>query len=190
MPETAINQPDFEDLSQALQRIGALSETAEIHSSYSGSACIMGPGADAPWLAEVLADADTDNVFTQECADMLVLLAATTYASLEQGDMNFSPLLPADTAPLEDRTTSLALWCQGFLHGLAAAYGSRAEQLDKVVSAEILQDFSKITQAAFSSEETEEEGEAAYAELLEYVRVCVQLIFEETVGLRNQPGVQ
>ena len=50
---------------------------------------------------------------------------------------------------------------------------------------DIVTDFSEITRASFSSEETEEEGEAALVELVEYVRVSVQLVFEELHMVRS-----
>ena len=53
---------------------------------------------------------------------------------------------------------------------------------------EIIQDFSEITRAAVTHEETEIEAEAAFTELVEYVRVCVQLIYEDLHGMRSGTG--
>jgi uncharacterized protein YgfB (UPF0149 family) len=50
---------------------------------------------------------------------------------------------------------------------------------------EILHDFSEITRATVASGELDIEDEAAYMELVEFVRASVQLLFEETVGLRS-----
>jgi uncharacterized protein YgfB (UPF0149 family) len=51
---------------------------------------------------------------------------------------------------------------------------------------EILEDLLQIAQAEFADGEGEEEGEHAYANLVEYARVGVQLIYDEL----NPPPVQ
>jgi uncharacterized protein YgfB (UPF0149 family) len=53
---------------------------------------------------------------------------------------------------------------------------------------EILRDFSAITQVGVDPEETEEHNEEAYAELVEFVRVGVQVIFERLEPLRAPPA--
>jgi hypothetical protein len=73
------------------------------------------------------------------------------------------------------------------MHGLGAA-GSRGKDspiLKHDVIRDIVTDFSEITRAGFAEEETEEEGEAALVELIEFVRVGVQLVFEELQAIRS-----
>jgi uncharacterized protein YgfB (UPF0149 family) len=53
---------------------------------------------------------------------------------------------------------------------------------------EILADFSEIGRAGVAEEEAEEVGESAYAELVEYVRVGVQIVFDECRAPRQGPG--
>ena len=53
---------------------------------------------------------------------------------------------------------------------------------------EIVRDLTEITHVAVDSEQTEESNESAYAELVEFVRVGVQLVFDELGPLRDQPG--
>jgi uncharacterized protein YgfB (UPF0149 family) len=117
---------------------------------------------------------------------LLEALAARTWKSLDEGDMGFSPLLPTDETSLESRADSLALWCQGFVYGLGVAGTQDGDNpiFRDGVTGDIVRDFSEIARAAFAAEETESEGEAAYMELMEYVRVSVQLVFEELHQLR------
>jgi uncharacterized protein YgfB (UPF0149 family) len=196
-------EPTFDALKQALRSAGALGETEEIHGEFCGLVCLMGREAVAPWIADVIRPEGSalgvrpegsapgaDNASSQAAAGMLEALAARTWQSLDEGDMSFSPLLPTDEAPLELRADSLGLWCQGFVHGLGVA-GTQddANSIFKTgVTRDIVKDFSEIARAAFADEETEGEGEAAYMELVEYVRVSVQLVFEELHRLRTGPA--
>jgi uncharacterized protein YgfB (UPF0149 family) len=52
---------------------------------------------------------------------------------------------------------------------------------------EILKDFTEITHVDVDPDDGEESNEAAYAELLEFVRVGVQILFEQLEPLRNVP---
>ena len=52
-------------------------------------------------------------------------------------------------------------------------------------TAEIVRDFGEMAQVAICGRrESRRDGEAAYAELVEYVRVSVQLVFEELAAVR------
>ena len=73
------------------------------------------------------------------------------------------------------RTSALAEWCQGFLYGLGAGNIPDASRLPGEVG-EIVRDFAEITRAGVDGAETEESNESAYAELVEFVRVGVQLL--------------
>ncbi|MBT8442201.1 MAG: UPF0149 family protein, partial [Gammaproteobacteria bacterium] len=114
-------------------------------------------------------------------------LAGETWSALDAGEMGFQLLLPPDEDSLERRAECLGLWCQGFMHGLGAAAspGKDSPILSHHVVRDIVADFSEITRAGFSDEETEEEGEAALIELIEFVRVGVQLVFEELRAIRS-----
>jgi uncharacterized protein YgfB (UPF0149 family) len=48
-----------------------------------------------------------------------------------------------------------------------------------------MQDFAEIARVTLGEDETELEAEAAYAELVEFVRVSVQLLFEELHDVRH-----
>ena len=107
-------------------------------------------------------------------------------AGLVQPDMEFEPLLPPDTESLEERTQALAEWCQGFLYGLGAGSIPDASELPGEVG-EVVRDFIEITHADVDVDQGEESNENAYAELVEFVRVGVQLLFEE-LAVARAPG--
>jgi uncharacterized protein YgfB (UPF0149 family) len=52
-------------------------------------------------------------------------------------------------------------------------------------AAEIIHDLTAITQVGIDTEASVEDNEQAYTELVEFVRVGVQLLFEELADYRN-----
>lgn len=174
---TDADQPSFAALAGALREAGSLAEAAEAHGSLCGLACVLGDGAAGAWFAEIvgLDPAQADG------AEVLAGLARHTGMALAAGDLTFSPLLPGDAESLAVRTRGLADWCHGFAHGLAAAAAVRAgpaSPLDSDVVREVLGDFGELARATVADAD-DEDGEAAYAELVEFVRVSVQLVFDE-----------
>ena len=195
---TASNPMSFDVIDDALRRAGAVTEPAEAHGSLCGLACVLGADAQASWLADTLATVeepalpDEDNgegpAGIDEAAALLGVLAAASTKALETGDMSFQPLLPSDDESLEQRTAALAAWCQGFNYGLALAahFGDADEVVRHEAIAEIVRDFAELAQLGYKEDEGEGDVEADWAELIEYVRVSVQLVFEEMAGVRQR----
>lgn len=179
---------DIDDLERLLKAAGTAFEAAEAHGAFCGRACLAGAAAIRDWQQELMAEADDANALAHECRSALETLAADSLLKLEAGDMRFALLLPDDDESLQLRTAALADWCHGFMHGLVAAggadQGAAADSLDSADASEILDDFSEITKAGASADEGEE-SEQAYVELVEYVRVSVQLMYDETARLRT-----
>lgn len=182
--------PDFHTLERLLASAGIAASAADAHGSFCGLACLLGVEGEIFWLRELSASADAGDVANSACEAQLNALARQSWRSLQAGDMSFSPLLPPDASGLDERAEAMADWCQGFMHGLTLAGGGPAGAAEEIfqddVLQEILRDFSEITRAAADSPlDDEEEGEAAYAELVEYIRVSTQLVFEGAAGRRD-----
>lgn len=177
--------PSFAAVADALRQAGSGADPAEVHGSLCGMTCVLGEEARGSWLAEVCARPDELDPGSE---DVLSTLANGTWECLAEGDLSFYPLLPPEGDPLAERADRLALWCQGFSHGLTAGadQGEAGAELGRGVTAEILRDFGEFSRMAFGPDEDEAEGEAAYAELVEYVRASVQLVFEELGALRER----
>jgi uncharacterized protein YgfB (UPF0149 family) len=98
--------------------------------------------------------------------------------------------LPDDESELTVRTEELANWCQSFLAGLGAAGTVDKDAMGEQVG-EIVLDFSRLSNAGFDeADEDAEEAENAFAEILEYVRVGVQLIYEELAANMDGPDAE
>jgi hypothetical protein len=99
--------------------------------------------------------------------------------------MAFQPLLPGDDASIGDRTSALGEWCQGFLYGLGTGAGLPEASELPGEAAEVVRDMTEITHVDVDPEDDPETNEAAYAELVEFVRVGVQLLYEHLQPLRE-----
>lgn len=120
-----------------------------------------------------------------EQTDLLASALAEEHSALTRQAMDYQLYLPDDGQSLNLRTRALAAWCGGFVSGIgvyedwlpeapAAAGNSAAKSSEQVQEA--IADLSQIARAGLESETGSESEEQAYAEIVEYVRVAVQLI--------------
>lgn len=171
-------------MTEALSHAGALGEAAELHGQLCGLACLLGAEAGPAWVSEALQDCGDNAGARDSAGQALAAVAASTLEALDSGDMSLSLVLPDDDTPVDVRAGNLGVWCQGFLHGLSQG-AAAPDSLETGVTGEIIRDFSEISRAAFGADETLAEAEEAYAELMEFVRVSAQLVFEELHGQRR-----
>jgi uncharacterized protein len=171
--------PDYDYIQQLLTQERSLADAAEAHGTLAGCLCATQGYRTEDWLREILPEGRA----APETTATLEEVFAATAGALLQPDMEFELLLPADEEPIAVRTAALAQWCQGFLYGLGAGAVPDASELPGEVG-EVVRDFIEISRAAVDESQDEESNEAAYAELVEFVRVGVQLLFEELGVLR------
>jgi len=96
--------------------------------------------------------------------------------SLEDISFLFQPILPDDELPLPERLVAVGSWCSNYISGLGE--GMSAEFDVSEDAKEALQDIAAIGQISVDFE-TDDDGERDYAELIEYVRIAVQLLFTD-----------
>lgn len=114
-------------------------------------------------------------------------LREITLEALFDSEMGFHPLLPGDKAPLQERVVALGRWCSGFVYGLASQEAFDLEGLSDEVQ-EIIRDLTELGRVGLGEAEAgSESAESDYAELVEYLRVGVQLIFLELRPARSEP---
>lgn len=170
----------FPELEDTLAAAGSATEAAEAHGSLCGALCAASPYPIENWLGELLDDQGANSEQTRR---VLESVFAETSQALSGAGMEFVPLLPDDDEPLAGRASALAHWCQGFLYGLS---NGRIASFDTLPgeAGEIVRDITEITRASIGAEPTETD-EQAYAELVEFIRVGVQLLYEELQPLRD-----
>jgi len=190
---------DYERLRESLAAAGAVLALAELHGGVCGALCAGGADAARRWLLDSLDDADAGAATAMDggsaenagssfrppaaVADDLEELIGTSSKMLDDPELTFEPLLPSDDAPLAEQVEALAAWCQGFLSGVGSTAPAAVEG-DAL--GEILRDFAEISRAGLSEDEEagHDQPDFALAEIHEYVRVSVQLAFEELAPVR------
>ena len=173
----------YDEFERVLRDARALPEPAEAHGTLAGALCSSRNYGLIEWLREILPDDSPDDEALQ--SPVLQNVYNAMVRTLVGNDSDFEPLLPDDESSLTERADALSLWCQGFLYGL----GSGATPDPGEVSTEareIIQDFTEITHVGVDAGDDNEENEAAFAEVVEFVRVGVQLLFVELAPARGE----
>lgn len=147
-------------------------DAAQLHGVVAG-ALVAGaaPGEAADYTA---------GAFGRPVAQDLRSCAERLARDLAGCQLAFRPNLPPDERPLAERADSLSAWVRGFLSGIGFA-GERLQTLGEPAQ-ESLADFEAIACGAEVSEAASEAEEVAYAQLVEYVRLAVQNLYEDLAG--------
>jgi uncharacterized protein YgfB (UPF0149 family) len=173
---------DYDEIRQALSAARSTSEPAEAHGALAGALCASSGHRLEDWIGEILPGGGADvsaNALLRE-------LYEQTGRALNDGGMTFRMLLPDDEQPLDRRATALGEWCHGFLYGLGGRGIGDPRRLSDDAG-EVVQDIMEITRLAIDADDPDESNERAYAELVEFVRVGVQFLFEDLAPVRGVP---
>lgn len=174
-------------LEDALRQCGSNWDASQTHGLLSGRLAIAGSDSGFDWLSQVLEGTEQADTIRDECESMLGQLFEFTYRQLTERQSGFEPLLPSEDDGTAVCATALAHWCEGFLHGLVAAH--HGDELKTRLAAEpladIIRDMLQITRASADEDDNTESDDSAYTELVEYVRVAAQLVYEELADLRH-----
>ena len=191
--DAAVTDSSLDDLkiAGAIDVLGLGVDVAEFHGGICGLLCANGPGAAAEWMRHSDSSQGGQAAEADAAREQLHEAEAETWRLLSSPDFEFEPLLPPVEAELGERVSALALWCQGFLTGLGLG-GVRAEDFEdtgdqggrNAALAEIVADFAEISRAHVGAEDLEDATRADFdlVEVIEYVRVGAQLVFEELRG--------
>ena len=173
--ENTPNQPAYDDAAQLLHDAGVPTGAAEVHGIITG--VLSAPqGIGVAWEELVLGRNASRP--PAELSQLLVALHRSTHAHLSGVDCDFAPLLPGDEYSLAEQIEGLSDWCRGYLLGLHAGGVNELQVLDGDAG-EVIRDITRISQAELDTSLADEEEARALVEIVEYLRVGVQLVFEE-----------
>ena len=182
---------EYAELEDLLRRCGANWNAPAAHGFLCSRLALRGTDAAPEWLGLVLKGSEAGDVSRNDCADRLQSLFQATLKALAERQSQFMPLLPDDSNPASARAEALANWCEGYLHGLVAM--KHGEQVKSKLAgepiADIIRDLLEITRATADGDARDESNEEAYTELLEYIRVAAQLVYEELAEFRSPAGI-
>lgn len=172
--------PEFESAIESSQGELDAAGLAECHGVLCGLLC----RENAPTPSDFLHHLAALKVLVEPPAGLAAILGQAheiTGRQLSDEDFGFELWLPEDEEPLEDRADALARWSVGFLAGLAS--GGQWESLSDEAT-EAIDDLQQIarTELAGDGLEAAEADEAAFAEIVEYVRIVALTMREEFRG--------
>lgn len=144
--------------------IDEISSPSELHGLLTGIVCVTEAPTREEWSmilmslhVPVLSD-DALTALTDETEDVAHALA--------EDELDYLPMLPDDEHQLAERVQALADWCAGVVLGFGLASGHiRSDERELI---EHLQDVAAVE---FEDSDNDEEGEASYEELYEFVRL-------------------
>lgn len=166
----------IEKLKKALNQAEIAQHPVEVHGALVGLICGGVEKSRDAWIKPLTELMNDGKALTPDLKHLIIELFNDSVARLSDYDFGFSPLLPEEEEPLSMRLEALSLWVQSFLTGLAIIQ----PKLDKSSAEvrEVIQDLAEIARVELDVAD-DEESEAAYVELMEFVRIAAILCFSE-----------
>ncbi|MDM1763453.1 MULTISPECIES: UPF0149 family protein [Acinetobacter] len=154
----------WSDWDQNFGQIEEISSPSELHGLLTGIICVTEVPSRDEWL-QILSTIDVPKV-NEDALAMLAEEAEDIAHALSEDELDYLPLLPDDEHSLAERVLALSDWCAGVVLGFGLASGHiRADEQELIES---LQDVASVE---FDESDDDEEGEASYQELYEFVRL-------------------
>ena len=171
--------PDYDQANAMVEKAGFDSSVAEVHGTICG--VLASPKAeDTDWLQVTLGGiSDGAEDLPKSVSELLLVLHQVSRQALSDEDFSFILLTPdASCHGIANCTAAVAEWCRGFLLGLSAGGLKEFATLPDLVR-EALEDLLDIADVVAEDSEDEQQ-QKAFVELEEYVRVCVQLVYDDS----------
>lgn len=180
---------EHNEMEMALHSSGSSWSASQAHGLLCSRLAVLGEDGGADWLGQVLQDFDSGSVAHGDGVELMEGVFTETYRQLAAQQSEFMLLLPDDSGSAAVVTLALAEWCEGFLHGLVSDVQGDALKHKLAVEplSEIIKDMLEITRASADDDGDAEANEEALTELIEYLRVAVQIVYEE-LGEHRRPA--
>lgn len=169
------------NFSEVISRAQVRADPSDLHGTLCGILCARQNQVTDAWIKELSPEMNAEE------RKKLAALLELTQQQLDSPDLDLRLLLPADQQSLRKRTEALASWSRGFLHGLDIGGLAKETALDADAQ-EFLNDVAKIAKAEHYSSDDTHEDEAAYCELVEYLRMGLLLVYESLHPTTDDPS--
>jgi len=166
---------DYNSVNSQLISAGTGVLASESHGFLCGVFCATNTVMSSIWQEYLLVGVEGASDFDETFA-VLTQLAERTSEEILSEEMIFTPFLPDDQAGIAERSNSISEWCSGFVSGLGIGGGGNKLDLDSEGD-EFLKDVVSISRMDNSVDEGND-SEAAYFEVVEYIRVGVIFIHQ------------
>lgn len=174
---TDLSPSRFDDLCNLLLPLGALNSPAELHGLLCGKLCGGEALSETRWLLDAVEFLDFTQAPDESVRVALSQLYHESKAQLRGEAFELALILPDDESEIGQRLTALGQWCYGFLTGFGSVAAGGHREISEE-SEETLRDLASIAQIDVDVED-DEESEADYMELTEYIRMAASSLFLE-----------
>ena len=175
------------ELDEALENCDSGRNSIQAHGLLCGYIMTHGLKGRDMWLHRMFENSSNEKEDKVKYKSIFDDLFIKTWRQIEERQSEFELFLPGDDRDLLTRTKAIGSWCNSYLHGLISSVTT--EKLKKAINREptsiLIKDLLEMTKATIREEDDDETNERSYAELVEYTRIAVQLIFEELDESRN-----
>ena len=171
----------FDEFCDLLLPLGSLGSPAELHGFMCGKICGGARLSQDECIQQAWDLLDVTDKPDASSNDQVISLYDATLKDLSSGDYSLQLFLPDDDTEIAVRTQALGQWAQGFLLGFGAAGIDPNAQFSSDLAA-ALRDLAYITQVTSDSDGSfnqEDDQEADYFELTEYVRIVALTFYAE-----------
>ncbi|MFT5111216.1 MAG: hypothetical protein ACI8P9_000527 [Parasphingorhabdus sp.] len=160
----------FTELDTLLRQYGAETGICEAHGLSVGLVCRGQHELTQTQWCELLAVPELKDAIL----DTLQGIHGLAMRALHSQELAFDPLLPDDNVEIKDQVDSLSEWCAGFLRGFLS---TGKEKLDETCQ-EAIDDISSISNLEMDDDDLDSQERSLF-ELREYLRIAVQILFEQ-----------
>ncbi len=164
--------PKYFELNQVLNSTTLKLHPSQTHGLICGIIC-GNLNSHVAWEELIVGDKSSEKVH-----ETLHQLYDASSQLLREFLFDFKLILPVDSQPLPARAEALTLWCQGFLTGLKLVNIPIVDREPSEVT-EAINDIIEIAKMNYEEVVASEEDEAAYTELVEFIRMAIILIYQD-----------
>ncbi len=175
MTEMAFQQEIYPELDRKLRLTPFNGGAPEAHGLLTGLACrgiTVQELQNKLWLFQL--NSDQDLTLLQGLFELIL-------RDLQSSTLTYHLLLPDDDTSPVIRTDEIANWCGGYVQGFCHD-GEAALSNSNETTREILRDIMDMS-GLYLQESSREEAEKSMTQIEEYLRVGVQLIYDEATGI-------
>lgn len=179
--------PGYDDLEEALSRVDAVHQPAEVHGILCGLLVHQSSIPAETFVGIILGKAAPGDALASETQSILKHVHASTLKQLHDPELHFELILLDDDEPLEQRVTAACQWAGGLLYGLAQQGVTSFSRFGEDTG-DFLTDCRDIANGEYEMEGGEED-ENIYQDLVEYLRVGTLMVQEEMQPIKAPPQV-
>ena len=166
----------FDDLCDLLLPLGTLNSPSELHGLLCGKLSGGESLSETRWLLDAVEFLDFTQAPDESVRNALSQLYQNTKTQLQSQSFDLKLMLPEDDTDIAQRLKAVSEWCYGFLTGFGSAGVGRQELSED--AQDTLRDFASIAQIEVD-EEADNEAEADYMEVTEYLRMATNALYLE-----------